>query len=97
MPFDGNVAVKLFEFLRSRRRSALIVLNLRISAALATIPLLYSSIPFSGRFQVVFCASFVSRREAIIDLYAAMLKDRGGGSRCRVADGISPSPVRRLL
>ena len=66
-----------FDFLRSRRRYAVIVKHLRISAALATIPHLYSSIPFSGRFQVVFRASFVSRREAIIDLYAAMLKDMG--------------------
>ena len=32
---------------------------------------------FQTVFQVVFRASLVSRREAIIDLYAAMLKDRG--------------------
>ena len=57
-PLAEILRCKLYEFLRSRRRCAVIVLHLRISAALATIPLLYSSILFSGGFSSLISRQF---------------------------------------
>ena len=77
VPFDGNVAVETLTFsdLAGVVLSSCFTCEFLLLLRLFHFYILLSR--FRAVFQVVFRASFVSRREAIIDLYAAMLKDMG--------------------
>ena len=78
MPFDGNVAVETLTFSDLAGVALSSCYTCKFLLLLRLFHFYILLFRFRAVFQVVFRASFVSRREAIIDLHTAMVKDRGG-------------------